>query len=404
MININAIREKFPILQEKIDGNELIYFDNGATTHKPKAVIDAISNYYSTQNSNVHRGVHHLSQIATDYFEESRSEVKKFINSQKECEIIFTKGTTDSINLVANGYASLLKDGDEVIISELEHHSNIVPWQMCCQKSGAKLKIIKITEKGELDLAHFEHILSKKTKLVSVSHISNTLGTINPISEIIKCSRKVGARILIDGAQAASHIPLDMQKIDADFYCFSAHKIYGPTGVGILYGKEEALNELPPYQGGGEMIKEVYLNKSIYADLPHKFEAGTPNIAGVIATKYAVKFIKNIGLNNIHEYENTLLEHATEKMHSIPGVKIYGTSKNKTGIISFNIKNIHPYDIGVIIDKMGIAIRTGNHCTQPIMDKYKIPGTARISFGVYNTKEEINKCVDAINRAINMLS
>ena len=404
MININAIREKFPILKEKIDGNELIYFDNGATTHKPKAVIDAISNYYSTQNSNVHRGVHHLSQIATDYFEESRSEVKKFINSRKECEIIFTKGTTDSINLVANGYTSLLKDGDEVVISELEHHSNIVPWQMCCQKSGAKLKIIKITEKGELDLAHFQHILSKKTKLVSVSHVSNTLGTINPISEIIKCSRKVGARILIDGAQAASHIPLDMQKIDADFYCFSAHKIYGPTGVGVLYGKEDALNELPPYQGGGEMIKEVYLNKSIYADLPHKFEAGTPNIAGVIATKYAVEFIKNIGLNNIHEYENTLLEHATEKMLSIPGMKIYGTSKNKTGIISFNIKNIHPYDIGVIIDKMGIAIRTGNHCTQPIMDRYKIPGTARISFGVYNTKEEINRCVDAINRAINMLS
>jgi len=404
MININAIREKFPILQEKIDGNELIYFDNGATTHKPKVVIDAISNYYSTQNSNVHRGVHHLSQIATDYFEESRSEVKKFINSRKECEIIFTKGTTDSINLVANGYASLLKDGDEVVISELEHHSNIVPWQMCCQKSGAKLKIIKITDKGELDLTHFENILSKKTKLVSISHISNTLGTINPVSEIIKCSRKVGARILIDGAQAASHIPLDMQKIDADFYCFSAHKIYGPTGVGILYGKEEALNELPPYQGGGEMIKEVYLNKSIYANLPHKFEAGTPNIAGVIATKYAVEFIKSIGLNNIHEHENTLLEHATEKMLSIPGMKIYGTSKNKTGIISFNIKNIHPYDIGVIIDKMGIAIRTGNHCTQPIMDKYKIPGTARISFGVYNTKEEINRCVDAINRAINMLS
>ena len=330
--------------------------------------------------------------------------MKKFINSRKECEIIFTKGTTDSINLVANGYASLLKDGDEVIISELEHHSNIVPWQMCCQKSGAKLKIIKITDKGELDLAHFESILSKKTKLVSVSHISNTLGTINPIAEIIKCSRKVGARIMIDGAQAASHIPLDMQKIDVDFYCFSAHKIYGPTGVGILYGKEEALNELPPYQGGGEMIKEVYLNKSIYADLPHKFEAGTPNIAGVIATKYAVEFIKNIGLNNIYEYENTLLEHATEKMLTIPGMKIYGTSKNKTGIISFNIKNIHPYDIGVIIDKMGIAIRTGNHCTQPIMDKYKIPGTARISFGIYNTKEEINRCVDAINRAINMLS
>ena len=404
MININAIREKFPILKQKINGSELIYFDNGATTQKPKVVIDAIENYYSNQNSNVHRGVHHLSQIATDYFEESRVEVKNFINSNKVCEIIFTKGTTDSINLVANGYTSLLNQGDEVIISELEHHSNIVPWQICCQKSGAILRVINITDKGELDMAQFKSILSKKTKLISVSHVSNTLGTINPISEIIKNGRKVGARILIDGAQAASHIPIDMQKIDADFYCFSAHKIYGPTGVGILYGKEEALNELPPYQGGGEMIKEVYLNKSVYADIPHKFEAGTPNIAGVIATKNAIEFIKNIGLSNILDYENTLLEHATNKMQSINGMQIYGTSKNKTGIISFNIKDIHPYDIGVIIDKMGIAIRTGNHCTQPIMDKYKIPGTARISFGVYNTIEEINRCVDAIKKAITMLS
>lgn len=404
MINIHDIREQFPILKQKINGKDLIYLDNGATTQKPKTVIDAVADYYSTENSNVHRGVHYLSQIATDYFEETRSEVKNFINANKNSEIIFTKGTTDSINLVANGYASLLNKGDEIIISELEHHSNIVPWQICCQKSGAVLKIITITENGELDMNQFKNILSKKTKLISISHVSNTLGTINPISEIIKEARKVDAKILVDGAQAASHISIDVQKIDADFYCFSAHKIYGPTGVGVLYGKEEVLNELPPYQGGGEMIKEVYLEKSVYADIPHKFEAGTPNIAGVIATKNAIQFIKNIGLNNIFNHEAELLEYATDKMQSINGVKIYGTSKCKTGIISFNIKNIHPYDIGVIIDKMGVAIRTGNHCTQPIMDKYKIPGTARISFGIYNTKEEINKCLDAIKKAITMLS
>tara|TARA_B100000902_G_scaffold55372_1_gene62050 strand:- start:900 stop:2114 length:1215 start_codon:yes stop_codon:yes gene_type:complete len=404
MINIHDIRSQFPILEQKIDGNSLIYFDNGATTQKPKTVIDAIINYYTTQNSNVHRGVHHLSQVATDYFEQSRSEVKSFINSGKECEIIFTKGTTDSINLVANGYSSILNDGDEIIISELEHHSNIVPWQMCCKKSGAKLKIINISETGELDMGQFKGALSKKTKLVAISHVSNTLGTINPISEIINEAKKFGAKVLVDGAQAASHIPIDVQELDVDFYCFSGHKIYGPTGVGVLYGKEEALNFLPPYQGGGEMIKEVYLQTSSYADIPHKFEAGTPNIAGVVAVKNAIEFIKNIGLQNIHDYESELLEYATDKMRSINGVKFYGTAKHKTGIISFNIKNIHPYDIGVIIDKMGVAIRTGNHCTQPIMDKYKIPGTARISFGVYNTKEEIDRCVESINKSIKMLS
>ena len=404
MINIHDIRSQFPILEQKIDGNSLIYFDNGATTQKPKTVIDAIINYYTTQNSNVHRGVHHLSQVATDYFEQSRSEVKSFINSGKECEIIFTKGTTDSINLVANGYSSILNDGDEIIISELEHHSNIVPWQMCCKKSGAKLKIINISETGELDMVQFKGALSKKTKLVAISHVSNTLGTINPISEIINEAKKFGAKVLVDGAQAASHIPIDVQELDVDFYCFSGHKIYGPTGVGVLYGKEEALNFLPPYQGGGEMIKEVYLQTSSYADIPHKFEAGTPNIAGVVAVKNAIEFIKNIGIKNIHDYESELLEYATDKMRSINGVKFYGTAKHKTGIISFNIKNIHPYDIGVIIDKMGVAIRTGNHCTQPIMDKYKIPGTARISFGVYNTKEEIDRCVESINKSIKMLS
>ena len=286
----------------------------------------------------------------------------------------------------------------------MEHHSNIVPWQLCCEQSGAKLNVIPLKENGELDINKFEALLSSKTKLVAISHVSNSLGTINPVKKIIDLSHALGAKVFIDGAQAAAHIAIDVLSLDADFYCFSAHKLYGPTGVGVLYGKEKELNQLPPYQGGGEMIKEVSFSKTTYACLPHKFEAGTPNIAGVIGTKHAVEFIKNIGLNNIHEYENTLLEYATEKMHSIPGMKIYGTSKNKTGIISFNIKNIHPYDIGVIIDKMGIAIRTGNHCTQPIMDKYKIPGTARISFGVYNTKEEINSCVDAINRAINMLS
>ena len=404
MLDINQIRKQFPILSRKVNGHDLVYFDNGATTQKPDSVIAAESNYYQNENSNVHRGVHFLSGLATDKFEETRITIQNFINAKHSHEIIFTKGTTDSINIVASGYRSLLNKGDEIIISELEHHSNIVPWQMCCEQSGATLKVIPLLDNGILDMAEFGNLLSKNTKLVSISHISNTLGTINPIEKIIEKSKAVGAKVLIDGAQAASHISINMQNLDVDFYCFSAHKLYGPTGVGVLYGKEDLLNELPAYQGGGEMIKEVSFKKTTYAGLPHKFEAGTPNIAGVVAFRAAINFITGLGINNIAKHEEELLKYATEEVLKIEGLKIYGTAKNKSAIISFNINELHPYDIGMIIDKMGIAIRTGHHCTQPIMDKFNIPGTARISLAVYNTKDEIDICIKAIKKAKIMLS
>ena len=404
MLNISKIRAQFPILSRKVNGQDLVYFDNGATTQKPQSVITAESNYYQNENSNVHRGVHFLSGLATDKFEETRITIQNFISAKHSHEIIFTKGTTDSINIVASGYRTLLNKGDEIIISELEHHSNIVPWQMCCEQSGATLKVIPLLDNGSLDMIAFENFLSENTKLVSVSHISNTLGTINPIEDIIEKSHSVGAKVLIDGAQAASHISLNMQSLGADFYCFSAHKMYGPTGVGVLYGKEDVLNELPPYQGGGEMIKEVSFKKTTYANLPHKFEAGTPNIAGVVAFKAAIDFITELGLSNIAKYEGELLQYATEEVLKIEGLKIYGTAENKSGIISFNINELHPYDIGMIVDKMGIAIRTGHHCTQPIMERFNIPGTARISLAVYNTKEEIDICINALKKAKMMLS
>ena len=404
MLDISKIREQFPILSRKVNGHDLIYFDNGATTQKPQPVITAESNYYKNENSNVHRGVHFLSGLATDKFEATRNTIQNFINAKHSHEIIFTKGTTDSINIVASGYRSILNKGDEIIISELEHHSNIVPWQMCCEQSGATLKVIPLLDNGSLDMIAFENFLSENTKLVSVSHISNTLGTINPIEEIIEKAQAVGAKVMIDGAQAAAHIPINMQSLGADFYCFSAHKLYGPTGVGVLYGKEEVLNELPPYQGGGEMIKEVSFKKTTYACLPHKFEAGTPNIAGVVAFKSAIDFINGLGLSNIAKYEEELLQYATEEVLKIEGLKIYGTAENKSGIISFNINELHPYDIGMIVDKMGIAIRTGHHCTQPIMKRFNIPGTARISLAVYNTKDEIDVCIKAIKKAKMMLS
>ena len=403
MFDVSKIREQFPILKREVNGRDLVYFDNGASTQKLQSVIDTVSNYYKEENSNVHRGVHFLSGLATDKFEESREVIRKFVGAKHAHEIIFTKGTTDSINLVANGFRSLLKKGDEIIISELEHHSNIVPWQMCCEYSGAVLKIIPLKDNGELEIKKFESLLSEKTKLVAISHISNSLGTINPIKEFIEKSHKVGAKVLIDGAQAASHISLNMQELDVDMYCFSAHKMYGPTGVGVLYGKEDVLNEIPPYQGGGEMIKEVSFKKTTYACLPHKFEAGTPNIAGVIAFKSAIEFISSLGFNTIAEHENNLLEYATKEILKIDGVKIYGTSENKSGIISFNIDGIHPYDIGVLLDKMGIAIRTGHHCTQPIMERFNIPGTARISLAIYNTIEEIDVCIASIKKAKQML-
>ena len=404
MINVSKIRSQFPILNSKVNGKDLVYFDNGASTQKPVSVIDCLSNYYKNENANVHRGVHFLSDLATTKFEETRKKIKEFIGAKHDHEVIFTKGTTDSINLVANGFRSLLKKGDEIIISELEHHSNIVPWQLCCKHSGAILKIVPLKKNGELDFAAFKKMLSKSTKLVAVSHISNSLGTINPIHKIIEEAHKVGAKTLIDGAQAAAHIKLNMQDLNADLYCFSAHKLYGPTGLGVLYGKEEILNHLPPYQSGGEMIKEVSFEKTTYAELPHKFEAGTPNIAAVIAFKYAIDFILKLGLDNIKKYENELLEYATSEISKIDGIKIFGTSEHKTSIISFNIKGIHHYDIGVILDKMGVAIRTGHHCTQPIMKKFNITGTARISLAVYNTKEEIDICISAIKKAKLMLS
>ena len=404
MLDINKIRKQFPILNRKVNGEKLTYLDNGATSQKPQSVIDAINNYYRDENSNVHRGIHLLSERATDKFEQTRIAVQLFIGAKHNHEIIFTKGTTDSINLVANGFRSLLKEGNEILISELEHHSNIVPWQMCCDVSGATLKVIPILDNGELDMDEFEKLLSENTKLVALSHVANSLGTINPVEEIIEKCHRVGTKVLIDGAQAASYISLNMQDLDADFYCFSAHKMYGPTGVGVLYGKEESLNELPPYQGGGEMIEEVSFEKTTYADLPHKFEAGTPNIAGVIAFKNAIDFISELGIENIAKHIKDLLKYTTSEILKIEGVKIYGTSEKKSGIISFNIEGLHPYDIGMILDKLGVAIRTGHHCTQPVMNYYKIPGTARISLAVYNTKEEIDLCIKSIKKAKMMLS
>ncbi len=404
MLDIQKIRADFPILQRKVNGKPLVYLDNAATSQTPQAVIDTIVDYYSGYNANIHRGVHTLSQEATDAYEEARTKIQHHFNAEKLHEIIFTSGTTHSINLVASGFTSFLKKGDEIIISALEHHSNIVPWQMLCERTGAILKVIPINQEGVLLMDAYDKLLSDKTKLVFVNHISNALGTINPIKEIIDKAHKVGAAVLIDGAQACPHIKPDVQALDVDFYVTSAHKMCGPTGVGMLYGKESWLTKLPPYQGGGEMIKEVTFEKSTYADLPHKFEAGTPNIAGGIAFGAAIDYMNNLGFDNIAAYEKELLDFGTEKLLEIEGLKIYGTSPNKTSVISFNIEGIHPYDIGSIIDKLGIAVRTGHHCAQPIMDFYKIPGTVRASFSFYNTKEEIIKLAEAIKRAQRMLS
>jgi len=403
-LDIKKIRKDFPILSRKVNGYPLVYFDNAATSQTPKIVIDKIVDYYSNYNANIHRGVHALSQEATDVYELARTKITNHFNAKHNHEIIFTSGTTHSINMVASGFSEILKSGDEILVSALEHHSNIVPWQMLCEKTGATLKVIPMTEMGELSIADYTRLLSEKTKLVFVNHVSNTLGTINPIKVIIDKAHEKGAAVLIDGAQATSHLIPDFQKLNVDFYVTSAHKMCGPTGVGILYGKEKWLQELPPYQGGGEMIKEVSFEKTTYADLPHKFEAGTPNIAGGIAFGAAVDYLNSIGLNDIAIYENKLLKYATKELLKIDGVKIYGTSSNKTAVISFNIDKIHPYDIGTIIDKLGVEVRTGQHCTQPIMDFYKISGTIRASFAFYNTKEEIDIFIAAINKAKMMLS
>ena len=404
MFDIEKIRADFPILKREVNGKPLVYFDNAATSQTPQVVIDSIVDYYSSYNSNIHRGVHTLSQEATDAYEQARIKIQRHFNAKKAHEIIFTSGTTHSINMVATGFTSFINKGDEVIVSALEHHSNIVPWQMLCERTGAQLKVIPINEEGELLMDVYDSLLSNKTKLVFVNHISNALGTINPIKTIIELAHKVGAAVLIDGAQACPHIKPDVQVLDADFYVASAHKMCGPTGVGILYGKEDWLNKLPPYQGGGEMIKEVTFEKSTYADLPHKFEAGTPNIAGGIAFGVAIDYMNSIGFDAITDYEKELLDFGTEKLLAIGGLRIYGTSQEKTSVISFNIEGIHPYDIGSIIDKLGIAVRTGHHCAQPIMDFYKIPGTVRASFSFYNTKEEITKLAEAVQRAKQMLT
>ena len=404
MFDIQKIRANFPILSQKVNGKPLVYFDNGATSQKPKVVIDAISKYYEEINANIHRGVHTLSQMATDAYEISRGKIQNHINAKFAHEVIFTSGTTHGINAIANGFASFLKKGDEVLVSALEHHSNIVPWQMLCEKTGATLKVIPMNAKGELIMSEYDKLLSNKTKIVAVNHISNALGTINPIEYMIAKAHEVGAAILIDGAQAVPHLKPDVQALDCDFYVFSGHKICGPTGTGILYGKEDWLRKLPPYQGGGEMIATVTFEKTTYADLPHKFEAGTPNIAGGIVLGTAIDYLNGIGFENIANYEHELLEYGTKKLLEIEGLKIYGTAKEKTSVISFNIEGIHPYDIGTIIDKLGIAVRTGHHCAQPIMDFYKIPGTIRASFAFYNTKEEIDIFVEALKKAQMMLS
>jgi cysteine desulfurase / selenocysteine lyase len=404
MLDIQKIRTDFPILTQKVNGKSLIYFDNGATSQKPQVVIDAISKYYQEINANIHRGVHTLSQLATDAYEVSRGKLQAHINAKFAHEVIFTSGTTHSINIIANGFATLLQKGDEILISAMEHHSNIVPWQMLCERTGAILKVIPMNEKGELILSEFDKLVVKNTKIVAVNHISNALGTLNPIKYIINKAHQVGAAVVIDGAQAVPHLKPNVQELDCDFYVFSGHKICGPTGIGILYGKEVWLNKLQPYMGGGEMIKEVTFAKTTYAELPHKFEAGTPNIADGIVLGTAVDYMNSIGFDTISKHENELLEYGTKKLLEIEGLKIFGEAEEKTSVISFNIEGIHPYDIGTILDKLGIAVRTGHHCAQPIMDFFQIPGTVRASFAFYNTIEEIDIFVEAVKKAKMMLS
>ena len=399
-LDLNTIRADFPILSRKVNGQDLVYLDNAATSQTPTQVIDVIADYYLSYNANIHRGVHTLSQEATDKFEQARQSIQTHFNIRKSHEVIFTSGTTHSINLVAFGFGTLLGPGDEVIVSALEHHANIVPWQMMCERSGAILRVIPMTDEGTLDIHAYKELLNTKTKLVFVNHVSNALGTINPIEEIIQKAHKVGAAVLVDGAQACGHIKPDLQKLDVDFYTVSAHKLCGPTGIGMLYGKEKWLNKLPPYQGGGEMIDEVTFEKTTYADLPHKFEAGTPNICGGIAFGAALDYMNTIGFDAIGSYEDELLQYATEQLTQIEGLRIYGDNKYKTAVISFNIDSIHPYDVGTLLDKMGIAVRTGHHCAQPIMDYYKIPGTIRASFAFYNTKDEVDTFVNGVQRAV----
>ena len=403
-LDLTAIRKQFPVLDQSVNGNPLIYFDNAATTQKPLAVISEISRYYTEDNANIHRGIHTLAERATAAYENTRKSIAQFINANESEEIIFTKGTTDSINLVAHSLGgSLLKPGDEVLISCMEHHSNIVPWQLICEKTKAVLKIIPINDKGELIFEEFLNLLSERTKIVSMVHISNTLGTINPVKEVIAAAHKWGAKVLIDGAQATPHNKIDVKSLNCDFYAFSGHKMYGPTGVGVLYGKRSLLEAIPPYQGGGEMIKEVSFTQTTYNEIPYKFEAGTPNIAGVTGLNKAIEFVQSIGLDQISYHENELLLRATTQLSEIEGFEPMGTASEKASVISFNIEGVHPFDLGVLLDAKGIAIRTGHHCTQPLMDRFKVEGTARASFAIYNTFEEVDQFVSALSNLIKKL-
>ena len=402
--DVKNIREDFPILKKQINGKQLIYFDNAATSQKPTCVINSISDYYNNHNSNIHRGVHSLSEEATEAYEAAREKIQIHFNAKHKEEIIFTSGTTHSINIVSNGFLDLIRENDEIIVSGLEHHSNIVPWQMMCKKTNSKLKVIPLDKNGELNLKEFKNLVSKKTKLVFLNHVSNALGIINPIEEIIQISHSYNALVLIDGAQSAAHFKIDLQKLNVDFFTASAHKLCGPTGVGFLYGKKELLEKIEPFMGGGEMISDVTFEKTTYAEIPHKFEAGTPNISGVIAFGVALDYMNNLGFENIRQYEDKLLKYATEKLKEIDGLIIYGDVKNKTSVISFNISGIHSYDIGSILDKYGVAVRTGQHCAQPIMDHFDIPGTVRVSLSFINTFEEIDILQEAIIKAKSMLS
>ncbi|MGI6319726.1 MAG: aminotransferase class V-fold PLP-dependent enzyme [Bacteroidales bacterium] len=403
-IDINKTRSQFPILQQQVNKRPLVYFDNAATTQNPTEVTQAIVDYYNNYNSNIHRGTHHLSNIATEAYENTRNNIRDFINAKHSHEIIFTRGTTESINLVASSFSkAFLKEGDNIIISHLEHHSNIVPWQLACENHHAQLRVIPINEDGSLQMEELEKLIDDRTKIIAITHVSNALGVVNPIKEIIELAHKNNIPVLVDGAQAVSHIKLDVQNLDADFYCFSGHKMYAPMGIGVLYGKEKWLNQMPPYQGGGEMIKDVSFEKTTYNELPYKFEAGTPNVGDTIALKTAIKYIQELDIESIRLYEDELLHYATKRIKEIDGITIYGTTKQKTAVISFLIDGVHPYDVGVLLDKMGIAVRTGHHCTQPIMDFYKIPGTVRASFAVYNTKEEIDSFIEALKKVKEML-
>ena len=401
--SVREIREQFPALRQTVYGKNLIYFDNGATSQKPQVVLDAINRYYSKDNANIHRGVHFMSQKATTEFEEARITIQKYLNAKKSEEIIFTKGTTDSINLVAFSYGELLKEGDEILITAMEHHSNIVPWQMLCERKKLVLKVAPINKKGELIEEEFDKLLSNRTKLVSVTHISNTLGTINPVKELAKKAHAVGAKILVDGAQSIQHMKVDVRDLDCDFYVFSSHKVFGPTGIGVLYGKEDLLDRMPPYQGGGDMISKVTFERTTYNELPHKFEAGTPHIAGGICLGEAIRFLNALDMDGIQRHEKELAHYAQDMLDTFEGVRIIGEAKQKTSVVSFVVDKIHPFDIGTLLDKQGIAVRTGHHCTQPLMDFFKIPGTVRASFAFYNTKEEIDTFIAAVEKSISIL-